>query len=98
MCNDDIENGTAPDVKEEPMETEGEEIKDGDDSSEQRSVNDNSDDVPSGSSCHVTMETDGSDSKPSIESSAGPSSSSVLVDDDARASSSKSIGEGKVLL
>ena len=77
------------------MVTEGLEIKDSDSSSGQTGVNQNNDDVASGSSCHETMETNSCIDKPI----AGPSHSSSdvhLVSDGSQSSSSKS-NEGGIL-
>ena len=85
MCNEDYQNGETPTVKEEPMETESRENQESSSSSEQI-----------GSSCHETMETDSAVVKPSIECTAGPSSShsAAVLDNGAEASSSKSSDGG----
>ena len=86
--NDDIQNGTAAAVKEEPMETGYEESE-----VEQRNVGINSGNVRSGSSRHETMDSDGS----IVETSAGESSSAAHpIQDDVQALSSKSTAEGKI--
>lgn len=88
MCNDDIQNGTAVAVNEEPMETGCEESE-----VEQGNVGINSGNVRSGSSRHETMDSDSS----IVETSAGESSSAAHpIQDDVQASSSKSTAEGKI--
>lgn len=88
--NDDIENGTAVAVNEEPMETGFEESE-----VEQGNVGINSGNVRSGSSRHETMDSDSS----IVESSAGePSSAAHPIQDDVQASSSKSTTEESTLL
>lgn len=88
MHNDDILNGTAAAVKEEPMETGHEESQ-----VEQGNVDINSGNVTSGSSRHETMDSDSS----IVETSAGESSSAAHpIQDDTQASSSKSTPEGKI--
>ena len=83
MHNDDIENGTAVAVNEEPMETGCEESE-----VEQGNVGINSGNVRSGSSRHETMDSDSS----IVESSAA----AHPIQDDVQASSSKSTTEGKI--
>lgn len=86
--NDDIQNGRAAAVNEEPMESGYEESE-----VEQGNVGINSGNVRSGSSRDETMVSDSS----IVETTAGESSSAAHpIQDDAQASSSKSTTEGKI--
>lgn len=72
MCSEDNQNGVTLTVKEEPMETEDEEIKNSGSSSKQTGVNENSDDVPSASSTLHSNSTIDDGAKPSsLKSSEG---------------------------
>lgn len=98
---EDAQNGSVVDVKEEPMETGEAEIEPGNSLSEQTNGHQGNEDGPSGSRDNEITEMDNStDSKPSIDSIAGPSCSNstvVLDKDDTQACSSSSEG-GNLLL
>lgn len=67
------QNGSISDVKDEPMESVDVKM----DSSYSTSDDQGYDDGPSGSRSSEIMETDSSDNKPSIDSTAGPSCSNL---------------------
>lgn len=91
----DNQNGSTSDTTE-PMETGNAEIKPSNSLSEQTSVNQGNDAGPSESRCNEIMETDSSDDKPDIDSTAGPSHSnnSASVPDKDGTHSSSSSSEG----
>ena len=95
------QNGSVNPIKEEPMETGDAEIEPSNGPSDETNGNQGNEDDPSGSRDNEIMETDRSDSKPSIHSVAGPScsnSAAVHDKDDTQASSSSSEGGNLFLL
>lgn len=85
------QNGSISDVKDEPMESADVKLEPSNSTSDDQSY----DDGPSGSRSSEIMETESSDDKPSIDSTAGPScSNSPVVHDKGDTPASSSTSEG----